>query len=198
MDVEKLGIAGAFSFTPPVYKDHRGLFTTPFEGAAFEGASGRPLFTVGQISHNVSAAGVLRGIHFTATPPGKAKYVYCPHGRVRDFLVDLRLGSPTFGRWVENDLSGENARAVHIPVGVGHAFLACEEGSVIVYVMPGRYVAVDELSVSPFDPEIGLPVGDVDAGLLSERDVSAPSLGEASERGLLADFQLCRDREGVL
>ncbi|RBM17681.1 dTDP-4-dehydrorhamnose 3,5-epimerase family protein [Streptomyces sp. PT12] len=198
MDVEKLGIEGAFTFTPPVYKDHRGLFTTPFEGAEFEGALSRPLFTVGQISHNVSAAGVLRGIHYTATPPGKAKYVYCPHGRVRDFLVDLRLGSPTFGRWVENDLSGENARAVYIPVGVGHAFLAREDDSVIVYVMPGHYVPANELSVSPIDPAIGLPVQDADADLLSERDTAAPSLAEASERGLLAGYRLCRDAEAAL
>ncbi|UED87205.1 dTDP-4-dehydrorhamnose 3,5-epimerase family protein [Streptomyces profundus] len=197
MDIEKLDIEGAFAFTPPVYRDQRGLFTTPFEGAAFAEATGRPLFTVGQVSHNVSAAGVLRGIHYTAVPPGKAKYVYSPHGRVRDFMVDLRVGSPTFGRWTEHQLGGDTGRAVYIPVGVGHAFQAEEDDSIVVYVMPGHYVPANELTVSPLDPAIGLPVA-TEPHLLSQRDAEAPTLAEAGERGLLPDYDRCRELELTL
>lgn len=198
METEQLGIERAFSFTPPVFRDDRGLFTTPFQGRAFRQAVGRPLFEVGQVSHNLSAAGVLRGIHYTATPPGKAKYVYCPHGRVTDFLVDLRLGSPTFGRWAATRLDGDNGRATYIPVGVGHAFLAEEDASVVVYVMPGEYVPANELPVSPLDDEIGLPLPDTGRLTLSERDTAAPGLREAEARGLLPRHADCLAAEAAL
>ncbi|GLY02214.1 MULTISPECIES: dTDP-4-dehydrorhamnose 3,5-epimerase family protein [Actinoplanes] len=196
--VEPTAIDGAFLFTPAVYADTRGLFTSPYQDPAFAEALDRPLFPVRDVSHNRSARGVLRGIHYTATPPGRAKYVYCPYGEVLDFLVDLRVGSPTFGRWSATELTGDNSRALYIPVGVGHAFLSLRDDSVVVYLMSEGYVPANELAVSPLDPAIGLPVPDGIEIRQSERDAVAPTLAQARDRGLLNDYTLCRNVEAKL
>jgi dTDP-4-dehydrorhamnose 3,5-epimerase/epimerase EvaD len=198
MTVASSTIDGAVKFTPAVYQDVRGLFSSPYQERAFAGQFDRPLFPVRDISHNRSARGVLRGIHYTATPPGRAKYVYCPYGRVQDYLVDLRMGSPTFGQWETTELSGDNCRALYIPVGVGHAFASLQDDSIVVYVMSEGYVPDNERAVSALDPGIGLPMPE---GLLmrqSERDTVAPTLAEARERGLLTDYTMCRDVEAKL
>lgn len=191
-------IDGSFRFEPTVYPDGRGLFASPYQDAAFAEALGRPLFPVRDVSHNRSARGVLRGIHYTAVPPGRAKYVYCPYGQVQDYLVDLRVGSPTYGRCEMTELSGDNCRALYIPVGVGHAFLSLRDDSVVVYLMSEGYVPANELAVSPLDPEIGLALPDGVAIQQSDRDMAAPTLAEARERGLLDDYELCRNVEAKL
>ncbi|CAM5636593.1 MULTISPECIES: dTDP-4-dehydrorhamnose 3,5-epimerase family protein [Streptomyces] len=198
VQVHKLGIEGAFEFTPPVYKDDRGLFSSPYQEAAFTEATGRPLFPVKDISHNLSARGVLRGIHYTATPPGRAKYVYCPYGRVQDFLIDLRVGSPTFGQWEATEIGGDDCRALYIPVGVGHAFLSLADDSMVVYVMSEGYVPENERAVSPLDPELGLPLPAELKAAQSQRDLSAPTLAEAREQGLLPTYEACREVEAQL
>jgi dTDP-4-dehydrorhamnose 3,5-epimerase/epimerase EvaD len=198
VQVQTLGIEGAFAFTPPVHRDDRGLFTSPYQDAVFTGARGKTLFPVRDISHNLSARGVLRGIHYTATPPGRAKYVYCPYGRVHDYLVDLRVGSPTFGRWEAAELGGDTCKALYIPVGVGHAFLSLEDDSMVVYVMSEGYVPENELAVSPLDPALGLPVPEGYELAQSERDKAAPTLAEARERGLLPEYGTCRKTEEAL
>ncbi|GAB3812943.1 dTDP-4-dehydrorhamnose 3,5-epimerase family protein [Micromonospora zhanjiangensis] len=191
-------IDGAFQFRPTVYPDSRGLFASPFQEVAFAEALDRPLFPVRDVSHNLSARGVLRGIHYTATPPGRAKYVYCPYGEVQDYLVDLRVGSPTFGQWEMTELSGDNCRALYIPVGVGHAFLSLRDDTVIVYLMSEGYVPANERAVSPLDPGIGLPVPQGLTIRQSERDTAAPTLAQAREQGLLDDYELCRNVEAKL
>lgn len=196
--VRRLAIDGALEFTPNVYRDRRGLFASPYQEPAFTATFGRPLFPVRDLSHNVSAHGVLRGIHYTSTPPGRAKYVYCPYGKVRDFLIDLRVGSPTFGRWDSTELDGDICRAVYIPVGVGHAFLSLADDSMIVYAMSKGYVAEDELAISPLDPALGLTFPAGITPLQSDRDRAAPTLAEALDRGLLGDYALCRDVEAKL
>ncbi len=198
VQARKLGIEGALAFTPPVYRDDRGLFTSPYQDAPFTGARGTSLFPVRDISHNLSARGVLRGIHYTTTPPGRAKYVYCPYGRVHDYLVDLRVGSPTFGRWEAAELGGDDCRALYIPVGVGHAFLSLEDDSMVVYVMSHGYVPENELAVSPLDPELGLPLPDGYDLAQSERDTAAPTLAEALAQGLLPSYDTCRKVEAEL
>jgi epimerase EvaD len=191
-------IDGAFQFTPPVFPDDRGLFASPYQEAPFAEALDRPLFPVRDVSHNRSARGVLRGIHYTVAPPGRAKYVYCPYGRVQDYLVDLRVGSPTFGRWDTTELTGDNCRALYIPVGVGHAFLSLQDDSVIVYLMSEGYVPANELAISPLDPGIGLPIPSGLTIRQSGRDAAAPTLAQARERGLLDDYELCRNVEAKL
>ncbi|UCM87076.1 dTDP-4-dehydrorhamnose 3,5-epimerase family protein [Streptomyces marincola] len=201
MEIRALDIAGAYEFTPPVFTDERGLFASPYREEAFHKALGRPLFQVRQVSHNLSMRGVLRGIHYTATPPGSAKYVCCPHGAVRDFLVDLRVGSPTFGRHETTSLSGETGRALYVPVGVGHAFLSTAEVSLVTYLLSAEYQPANELALDPLDPAIGLPLPlsePFHPPVQSQRDREAPSLGEAADRGLLPAYEDCLAAEELL
>lgn len=195
MRTRALDIEGAVEFTAPVFEDSRGSFSSPFQEHHFEEQTGHPLFPVRQVSRNVSAEGVLRGIHYTATPPGMAKYVFCPQGAVQDFLVDLRVGSPWFGRWLTTELGEDSHRALYIPVGVGHAFRSLTEGSMVVYLMSQGYRPENERSVDALDPEIGLPVAD-SVPVRSERDEAAPTLAQALERGLLPDYEKARRLEG--
>lgn len=198
MHVRALDIEGALAFTPPVFEDRRGLFASAFQGDVFARHLGRPLFPVQQISHNVSARGTLRGIHYTTTPPGMAKYVFCPHGRLRDFLVDLRVGSPTFGRTVTTELDAGNCHALYVPVGVGHAFLSLADDSLCVYVMSQGYVPEHEAAVDPLDAELGLPLPQDVELIRSDRDLTAPTLAAAHAQGALPDYRLCRKAEEEL
>lgn len=188
MQARKLAVEGAIEFTPRVFPDDRGLFFSPFQEAAFEQAHGSPLFRVAQTNHNVSKRGVVRGIHYTATPPGSAKYVYCARGKALDIAVDIRVGSPTFGKWDAVLMDQDNHRATYFPVGVGHAFVALEDDTVMTYMISGHYVAENELAISVTDPALGLPLGTGAEPILSERDQAAITFAEALRRGLLPDY----------
>ncbi|PWV57380.1 dTDP-4-dehydrorhamnose 3,5-epimerase family protein [Nocardiopsis sp. L17-MgMaSL7] len=191
MTSRPLAITGAHEFTPTVFPDERGLFLAPFQEPAFTQALGHPLFPVAQSNHSRSKRGVVRGIHYTRTPPGTAKYVYCPIGRAIDIAVDIRVGSPTFGQWDSVLLDQEHYRAVYLPVGVGHAFIALEEDTVMSYLLSDSYIAHNELSLSPLDPELGLPLPQNGEAILSARDQAAPTLAQAHEQGLLPSYTEC-------
>jgi epimerase EvaD len=173
-------------FTPEVFPDDRGMFVSHFQLPSFTGALGTPLFPVAQASHSVSRRDVVRGIHFTAGSPGTAKYVCCPHGEVLDIVVDLRVGSPTFGAWDAVRLDQRTFRALYIPEGVGHAFVSLRDGSVMSYVLSQGYDAERELAVSVRDPSLALPLPATP--VLSDRDRRAMTLAEAAEAGVLPEF----------
>jgi epimerase EvaD len=137
-------------------------------------------------------------VHFTRTPPGTAKYVYCVQGRALDIVIDLREGSPTFGRWDTVVLDPEDCRAVYFPVGVGHAFVAQEDDTVMAYTLSRSYVPENELALSLFDPELGLPLPEDRPPLISERDRVAPTLAEVRAAGLLPDYEECLKIEDAL
>lgn len=188
MKFRHLPIDGAVEFTPDTHSDHRGLFVSPFQGKSFEEAVGRS-FPVAQTNHSRSASGVMRGVHFTAFPPGQEKYVYCPYGRVLDVMVDIRLGSPTFGQSVATELDPVTFRAVFIPDGVGHAFLALEPGTVVSYMVSTGYVPAAELAIHPLDRDLALPWPADLRPVLSQKDAAAPSLAEARDRRLLPAYR---------
>nr|ADU56116.1 hypothetical protein CA878-38 [uncultured organism CA878] len=188
MQARKLVVEGAIEFTPRVFPDDRGLFISPFQEEAFVQAHGGPLFRVAQTNHSMSKRGVVRGVHYTATPPGVAKYVYCARGKALDIVIDLRVGSPTFGRWDAVLMDQQDHRAMYFPVGVGHAFVALEDDTVMSYMISGRYVAQDELALSALDPALGLPIDAGMAPILSDRDRAAITLAEARQQGLLPDY----------
>ncbi|MEU5264278.1 dTDP-4-dehydrorhamnose 3,5-epimerase family protein [Amycolatopsis sp. NPDC021455] len=188
MQARKLAVEGAIEFTPRVFPDDRGLFISPFQEEAFVEAHGSPLFRVAQTNHSMSKRGVVRGVHYTVTPPGIAKYVYCARGKALDIVLDIRVGSPTFGKWDAVLMDQQDHRAMYFPVGVGHAFVALEDDTVMSYMLSGRYVPQDELAISALDPALELPV---DAGvepILSDRDRAAITLAEARQQGLLPDY----------
>ncbi|MCU1631307.1 MAG: rfbC, partial [Pseudonocardia sp.] len=169
MKATELDIDGAWVFEPPSFPDSRGVFAAPFQGAAFREALGFDL-RVAQTNHSVSARGVIRGVHFADTPPGQAKYVYCPAGRLLDVIVDVRVGSPTFGEHVAVELDSQSMRAVYLSEGLGHAFVALTEGTVMAYLCSTGYNPGGEHGVSPLDPALGLPWPDDLAPILSDKD----------------------------
>lgn len=160
-------------------------------------ALGHPL-RLAQTNHSVSRRGTIRGIHFADTPPGQAKYIYCPAGAMLDFVVDLRVGSPTFGKWDVTRLDGEECRAVYVAEGLGHAFVALEDGTAISYLCSTGYNPAAEHAVNPLDPELGLSWPAELEQILSDKDRAAPTLAEAAEAGLLPDYDACLKRYAEL
>ncbi|WP_327158657.1 dTDP-4-dehydrorhamnose 3,5-epimerase [Streptomyces tubercidicus] len=190
MRTRKLAVAGGFEFTPDIHSDHRGLFFSPLQDEAFVAAVGHR-FPVAQTNHSKSARGVLRGLHFTATPPGQAKYVYCARGKALDAVVDIRVGSPTYGQWDLVNMDSESFRAVYIPDGLAHAFLALEDDTVMSYLVSSAYQAELEHAIDPLDPAIGLPWPHGVEFRLSARDIIAPRLAEAEAKGMLPNYADC-------
>jgi 5-epimerase len=190
VQVRELAVSGAFEFTPDVFADRRGLFVAPFRQNMLMAATHQP-FPVAQLNHNVSSRGVVRGIHFNRTPPGSSKYSYCPLGAGIDIVVDLRVGSPTYRKWDSVLLDQDAFRAVYTPIGVGHAFVALEDTTVLSYMVSRDYVAEHELGVSVLDETLGLPVPAADTIVLSDRDRAAPTVAEAESNGLLPRFAEC-------
>ncbi|MEU6266364.1 dTDP-4-dehydrorhamnose 3,5-epimerase family protein [Saccharopolyspora shandongensis] len=191
MQVRRLEITGAYEFTPKAFPDHRGLFVAPFQEAAFVDATGHPL-RVAQTNHSVSARNVIRGLHFADVPPGQAKYVYCPRGALLDVVVDIRVGSPTFGHWEAIRLDATEYRAVYLAEGLGHAFAALTDDTVMTYLCSTPYNPAAEHGIDPLDPDLALPWSDLDGEpILSEKDRAAPGLAQAAEQGLLPDYENC-------
>ena len=191
MDVSELKVPDSFVFTPRQHPDDRGVFLEYFKRAAFAHAVGHPLDLV-QANCSVSSHGTLRGVHFAQVPPSQAKYVTCVAGAGLDVVVDLRVGSPTFGRWDSVVLDETDRRAVYVAEGLGHAFLALSEDATLLYLCSEGYNPGREHGVNPLDPQLGIawPI-DVDP-LLSPKDAAAPTLAEAAEAGSLPSYEECQ------
>jgi epimerase EvaD len=190
--VVRLAVGGAFAITAPAFPDDRGVFVSPFQASVFGAAAGVPVFSLAQVNYSVSRRGTVRGLHFIATPPGAAKYVYCPQGRALDIVVDLRVGSPTFGRHDSMVLDQERCPAMYLPVGVGHLFVALEDGTVMNYLLSREYRPENELALAPFDQRLALPIPSDIEPILSQRDREAPTFAEALAAGLLPDYATCQ------
>ena len=193
MQFRELAVPGAYEITPRQFGDPRGRFLEWFKADAFADAVGHPL-DLQQANCSVSAAGVLRGVHFADVPPGQAKYVTCPAGAVLDVVVDLRTGSPTFGAWDSVLLDDVDRRAIFLSEGLGHAFVALEDDSTVVYLCSTSYAPEREHGVHPLDPDLGIdwPTVARDGSpltlTLSDKDTVAPSLASAIATGLLPTF----------
>ena len=192
MQVRELAVPGAFEFTPVQHGDDRGLFLEWFKVAELTEAIGHPL-ELAQANLSVSRAGTLRGIHFADVPPGQAKYVTCPAGAVLDVIVDIRVGSPTFGAVDAVLLDSKDRRAVYLAEGLGHGFLALEDGSTLTYLCSTGYNPGGEHGINPLDPALNLPWPTDMEFTLSPKDEQAPTLAEAAAAGLLPDYQVCLD-----
>lgn len=191
MQVRELTVPGAFEFTPVQHGDERGLFLEWFQIDALRGAAGHEL-TLAQANMSVSRAGSLRGIHYADVPPGQAKYVTCPAGAVLDFVVDIRVGSPTFGAVDVVRLDTVERRAVYLSEGIGHGFLALEDGSTLSYLCSTGYSPGREHGINPLDPALALPMPDGLELVLSDKDSAAPTLAGAAGAGLLPSWDACR------
>lgn len=190
MHYRELKVPGAWEITPQQFGDPRGVFLEWFKASAFVDHLGHPL-DLAQANMSVSAAGVLRGIHFADVPPGQAKYVTCPKGAILDVVVDIRVGSETFGQWDSVLLDDVDRRAIYLGEGLGHAFLSLEDDSTVLYLCSTGYNPGGEHGIHPLDPDVGIEwptVGRDGTPLtftLSDKDTAAPSLSEAQAQGLL-------------
>lgn len=189
----ELAVSGVIEFTPQVFPDARGQFVAPFQQSSFFDATGHQL-NVAQSNHSVSRRGVIRGVHFSDVPPGQAKYVHCARGALLDVAIDVRMGSPTFGRWCSVLLDTSTHRAVYLAEGLGHAFIALADDTVIAYLCSTGYDPAAERAVDPLDPALGLPwPADLEA-ILSDKDRTAPTLAQAAETDVLPHWSACQAR----
>lgn len=187
-----LDIPDVFVFEPEVRADRRGSFLEWFRQDEVLAVTGRRL-RLEQANMSVSVRGVLRGVHVAQVPPGQAKYATAVSGRIVDIVVDLRVGSPTFGRSDAVVLDDHNHCAVFIPEGVGHAFVAISDSAALCYLVDERYNTDREFTISAEDPELALPLPiDVGPFVLSDRDRAAPTLASVKSSGLLPTWDACR------
>jgi dTDP-4-dehydrorhamnose 3,5-epimerase len=195
--MDALDIDGAWVLAPRIHRDGRGSFLEWFRDAEFHEAVGYRM-DVAQANCSVSRRGVIRGIHFSDVPPGQAKYVTCASGAIIDVVVDLRVGSPGFGRWQAVRLDDETRRAVYIAEGLGHAFVALSEQATVLYLCSTPYAPSREHGVHPLDPDVGIAWPPGVETVLSEKDAAAPSLAEAVAAGLLPSYGECQAYIGKL
>jgi dTDP-4-dehydrorhamnose 3,5-epimerase len=190
MGVRELDIPGAWEITPAVHGDSRGLFFEWLTDRGFTAFAGHHL-DVRQANCSVSSAGVLRGLHFAQLPPSQAKYVTCVHGSVFDVVVDIRVGSPTFGRWDSVLLDDKDHRTIYISEGLGHGFLALQDNSTVMYLCSAEYSPQREHTICATDPTLAIdwPLVGGAAPRLSDRDAAAPSLNEVRASGLLPTWE---------
>jgi dTDP-4-dehydrorhamnose 3,5-epimerase len=186
--VRKLGLAGTWLTEPKVFRDMRGSFYEVFRESVMNENSARSCH-IAQVSCSVSKHGVVRGIHYTDIQPGQDKYVTCIYGAVLDVAVDLRIGSPTYGRWEAYQLDDVTHRSVYIPAGLGHGFAVLSEEATLLYLCSSEYVPERERCVSPFDAELAITWPPAQERIVSDRDRSAPTLAEARQRGQLPLYQ---------
>ncbi|MDH6466182.1 dTDP-4-dehydrorhamnose 3,5-epimerase [Micromonospora sp. A200] len=190
MKIRQLGIEGAWEISPQQHGDPRGLFMEWYRFDRLAEAVGHPL-RLAQANLSVSARGVVRGIHFADVPPGQAKYVTCVRGAVLDVIVDLRVGSPTFGRWEGVRLDDVDRRAVYLSEGLGHGFCALTDDATLSYLCSTTYNPTGEHAVHPLDADLAIE-WPAEAPQLSARDAAAPTLAQARESGLLPEYDACR------
>jgi len=191
MKIRPLSIEGAYEVTPVQHGDDRGTFLEWYRFDRLAEVVGHPL-DLRQANLSTSARDVVRGLHFADVPPGQAKYVTCVSGSILDVVVDLRLGSPTFGAWEAVPLDDVERRAVYLAEGLGHGFCSLTEGATVAYLCSATYRPGHEHGVHPLDPALGIdwPAG---VPLLSAKDAAAPTLAGARSAGLLPRYDECRE-----
>ncbi|WP_329580467.1 dTDP-4-dehydrorhamnose 3,5-epimerase family protein [Kitasatospora sp. NBC_01250] len=193
MGIHEMAVLDAYRVTPQLIVDERGSFHESYKYQELAHATGhafRPL----QVNYSVSSRNTLRGIHGVVIPPGQAKLVSCVRGKLLDVVVDLRLGSPTFGRHDTTVLDAREGTAVFIAEGLAHGFVALTADACISYLCSTEFVPGTQFDINPFDPELALPWDTALTGapLLSAKDEQAPTVAQAAERGLLARYDECR------
>ena len=185
MKLTPLGIEGAWLAESPVWSDERGFFREWFKAEDVKAVTGFD-FSIQQANISQSQRGVIRGIHYSLTPQGQAKWVTCVNGEIRDVIVDIRPNSPTFGKSVHVDLSGLDGRAILIGAWLGHGFASLADSSAISYLVSSPYSPTEEFEIDPMDPELRIDWGvNLSEVSLSEKDKNAPTLAQRLKEGKL-------------
>ena len=185
MKFTPLEIEGVWLVESPVFQDQRGSFREWYKSEALERLTGNK-FEIAQANFSLSSKGTLRGIHYNMAPKGQAKLVTCVAGSIQDVIVDIRTNSSTYGKWIDIELASESGFALYICEGLGHAFLALQDETAIVYLVSTPYTPLVEFSINPFDEEIAVKWKRESAPLsISDRDLNAPKLSELHKLGKL-------------
>jgi dTDP-4-dehydrorhamnose 3,5-epimerase len=197
VQIRPLDIAGAYELTPKQWGDDRGVFLEWYRGDLLEQQFGVGI-GLRQANTSISRRGVLRGVHYADVPPGQAKHVTATRGAALDIIVDIRVGSPTFGTWDAVLLDTVDRRAVYLAEGLGHAFLALEDDTTVSYLVSSTFDPQREHGISPLDPALGLelPIS-IDELIVSDKDRDAPTLAEAAAAGALPEWEATRGYAGT-
>ena len=182
MNIIETAIPNLLVIEPKVFGDERGFFMEIFQQQRYAEAGLKQIFVQDNLSY--SKHGVLRGLHIQ-NPNAQGKLVYVLQGEVFDVAVDIRLGSPTFGQWHGEYLSGENKRQFWVPAGFAHGFCVTSDTALFAYKCTDYYNPAAEFCIRWDDPElaIGWPLADVE---LATKDANAPSLKDIDRQKLLA------------
>ena len=190
MKVTPLKIDGSWIIELKKFEDGRGFFYESFRSEIAKKYFGRE-FSIKQSNTSVSKKGSVRGIHYALVPPSQAKYVQCQKGSIVDYIIDIRVGSPTFSQFVEVELSATNPQAIFIEEGLAHAFVAMEDETVVTYFVSENYNPKREKGINPFDSDLNIKWPNINLEL-SEKDKLAISLKEAQIQNLLPMFDDCK------
>ena len=190
MKAQPLKISGSWKIEFQKFDDNRGFFYESFKEEDFKKLIGRNL-NIKQTNTSSSSRGSVRGIHYALVPPSQAKLVQCQRGSIKDYVIDIRVGSPTFGQFEEIELNENSASAVFIEEGLAHAFVALENQTVVTYFVTEKYNPEREKGINPFDKTLNVKWPDLEP-ILSEKDKQAISLQEAKNQGLLPSFDECK------
>lgn len=187
MKIEKMEIDGVWLGHSPIHTDHRGYFREWFRCSEIQSSIGHEL-EISQSNISMSNKGVLRGIHYSLAPQGQAKWITCIVGSIWDVAVDLRVTSPTFGKWIGFTLTADSGHALFISEGLGHGFISLEDNSVVSYLLTSPYSPSQEFEINPHDQDLGIewPLAE---HFLSQRDENAPTLRSRLAQGNLPNLK---------
>ena len=179
MNIIRTAIPDVLILEPKVFGDARGFFMESWNQKVFDEAVGHPVRFV-QDNHSCSKRGVLRGLHYQLPPHAQGKLVRVVRGAAFDIAVDIRRGSPTFGRWVGAELSEANRLQLWIPEGFAHGFVALEDDTHFLYKTTDVYAKDCERSIRWDDATLGIAWPALDgAPLLAPKDAAAPAFAAA-------------------
>ncbi len=190
MRISAMAIPGAYRIEPEPMMDSRGCFYESVRSSTLLAAAGWEL-AIRQVNFSSSRRNTLRGIHGTTVPPGQAKFITCVRGLALDIAVDIRVGSPTFGRYDVTWQSPQSGTAVYLPDGIGHAFLALTDDTCMCYLCSTEYEPGTMIEIDALDPDLALPWGLKAPPIRSIKDAAAPSLAQAAAAGLLPTYDQC-------
>jgi dTDP-4-dehydrorhamnose 3,5-epimerase len=186
MNLRELSIKGAYELESPVHGDDRGYFREWFKFPDFEIAELD--FYAKQANLSFSERNVVRGLHYSLASEGQAKVVTCVHGELDDVLVDIRVGSPTYGKVEIISLGANLGKSVYLPAGVAHGFCVTSENASLAYLLSSPFNAPLELEINPMDSDLNIAWRIHGEPILSEKDAKAPSLSDRLGAGQLPKY----------
>ncbi len=178
MKISETGLKGLLILEPKIFKDNRGYFFESYNDKVLKDAGIDINFV--QDNQSKSSYGVIRGLHYQLEPYAQTKLIRVLHGAIRDVVVDIRKGSPTFGKWFSIDISDENNKQLLIPKGFAHGFSVLSETAVILYKCDSFYNPASERGIVYNDTTLSIDWGITpEKAIISDKDLKNPVFKEA-------------------